>query len=380
MEFIDLATQQARIKGRIDARIAAVLKHGGYIMGPEVGELEHALSEFCGAKHSISCANGTDALLLALMALGVHPGDAVFCPSFTFAATAEVIPSLGATPVFVDCDPKTYNLDPASLARAVNRAKTLGLRPTAIIAVDLFGLPADYRAIQQIADAENLRMVSDSAQGFGSVYQGEKSGTLGDITTTSFFPAKPLGCYGDGGALFTNDDKLADYIRSCRVHGKGTHKYDNERIGMNSRLDTLQAAILCEKLAIFGDELIARNTIAKRYSNALSNQLITPFVPQGYVSSWAQYTVRLQEGSSRKTVMEKMKSAGVPTAVYYPRPLHQQTAYKDYPTDPAGLPVSEKLATEVFSLPMHPYLDRQSQDQVIDALKEAIGASANRKV
>ena len=208
MEFIDLATQQARIKGRIDSRIAAVLKHGGYIMGPEVGELEHALSEFCGAKHSISCANGTDALLLALMALGVHPGDAVFCPSFTFAATAEVIPPLSATPVFVDCDPKTYNLDPASLARAVNHAKTLGLRPTAIIAVDLFGLPADYHTIQQIADAESLRVISDSAQGFGSVYQGEKSGTLGDITTTSFFPAKPLGCYGDGGAILTNDSEL----------------------------------------------------------------------------------------------------------------------------------------------------------------------------
>lgn len=375
MQFIDLAAQQAKIKDKIDARIATVLEHGGYIMGPEVGEFESALSDFCGAKHSLGCANGTDALQLALMALGVQNGDAVFCPSFTFAATAEIVPSVNATPVFVDCDPKTYNLDPASLSRAIEHAKSLGLRPAVIIAVDLFGLPADYHAIREIADAENIRVISDSAQGFGSVYQGYKSGTLGDITTTSFFPAKPLGCYGDGGALFTDDDEIANYIRSFRVHGKGTHKYDNERIGMNSRLDTIQAAILCEKLAIFGDELKARQAVATRYTNALSNQLITPFVPDGYSSSWAQYTVRLQNSGLRDVVMAHMKDAGVPTTIYYPRPLHKQSAYKNFPIDPLGLPVSEQLAGEVFSLPMHPYLDEPSQDKVIAALESAITAA-----
>lgn len=370
MEFIDLAAQQDRLRERLDARIATVLAHGRYIMGPEVAELETALSEFCGAVHSLTCANGTDALLLALMALQARTGDAVLCPSFTFAATAEVVPSLGAVPVFVDCDPDTYNMDPTSLERGISHARALGLKPVAVIAVDLFGLPADYDAIGDIARAHDMALISDSAQGFGSVYKGQNAGTIGTFATTSFFPAKPLGCYGDGGALFCSDDGHAELIRSYRVHGKGTHKYDNTRIGMNSRLDTLQAAILCEKLAIFGDELARRQAVAARYAAGLSNVLVTPHVPEGLRSSWAQYTVRRRDGGSREAVMAALKAAGVPTAIYYPLPLHQQTAYRGFPTDPEGLPVCEALAQEVFSLPMHPYLNIEDQDRVMQALHD----------
>jgi dTDP-4-amino-4,6-dideoxygalactose transaminase len=372
MQFIDLAAQQLRIKDKIDARIAQVLAHGRYIMGPEVGELEDALSAFCGAKHSLTCANGTDALLLALMALNVRTGQAILCPSFTFAATAEVVPSLGAVPVFVDCDPDTYNINPASLERGIAHAKTLGLKPTVVISVDLFGLPADYDAIEEIVVCEGLKLITDSAQGFGGVYKGRRSGTIGDFCTTSFFPSKPLGCYGDGGALFTEDDEAAELIKSYRVHGKGGHKYDNQRIGMNSRLDTLQAAVLCEKIAIFADELERRNVVAQRYNAALSNILITPHVPDGLVSSWAQYTVRPRDGTSRETILESLKAAGVPTAVYYPLPLHMQTAYKVFPTDPNGLTVSEDIAAKVFSLPMHPYLTTQDQDKIISALYDCV--------
>lgn len=372
MQFIDLAAQQARIKAKLDQRIADVLAHGQYIMGPEVAELEKGLSEFCGARHSLTCANGTDALLLALMALGVRSGQAVLCPSFTFAATAEVVPSLGAVPVFVDCDPATYNMSPDSLERGIEHAKSLGLKPVAAIAVDLFGLPADYDAISAICLAHDLQVISDSAQGFGGVYKGRKSGTIGAFATTSFFPAKPLGCYGDGGALFCESDEHADLIRSYRVHGKGTHKYDNARIGMNSRLDTLQAAILCEKLAIFGDEITRRQAVADRYTAGLSNLLITPHVPEGLQSSWAQYTVRRSDGGSRDQLLDALRNAGVPSAIYYPLPLHQQTAYRDFPTDPNGLPVSEAMAREVFSLPMHPYLDPTDQDRVIDVLYDSL--------
>lgn len=372
MQFIDLAVQQLRIKDEIDARIARVLAHGHYIMGPEVDELEIALSSFCGAKHSLTCANGTDALLLSLMALNVRAGQAVLCPSFTFAATAEVVPTLGAVPIFVDCDPGTYNLDPTSLERSIAHAKSLGLKPTVVIAVDLFGLPADYDSIEEITGSEGLKLVSDSAQGFGSVYKGRKSGTIGDFCTTSFFPAKPLGCYGDGGALFTKVDEAAELIKSYRIHGKGEHKYDNQRIGMNSRLDTLQAAILCEKLAIFPSEIERRNAVAQGYSSALSNILKTPQVPDGLVSSWAQYTVRPRKQQPRETIIKNLQMAGVPTGVYYPLPLHMQTAYKNFPTDPAGLPVSERIASEVFSLPMHPYLTKLEQEKVINALYDCV--------
>lgn len=372
MQFIDLAAQQLRIKSRIDARIAQVLSHGEYIMGPEVEELEAALSTFCGAKHSLTCANGTDALLLALMALNVGPKHAVLCPSFTFAATAEVVPSLGATPVFVDCDPNTYNIAPASLESSIDHAKKLGLVPSVVITVDLFGLPADYDVIEEIVASEGMNLISDSAQGFGGVYKGRRSGAIGDLCTTSFFPAKPLGCYGDGGALFTDNDDFAEVIKSCRVHGKGNHKYDYQRIGMNSRLDTIQAAILCEKLQIFQDELDQRNRLAQAYTAALSNKLVTPHVPDGLVSSWAQYTVRPHDGHSRVAIMSHLREAGIPTAVYYPMPLHMQNAYKNFPTDPNGLLVSEELAAKVFSLPMHPYLTVQEQERVISAIYDCM--------
>ncbi len=370
--FIDLAAQQARIKDKIDARIQQVLSHGKYIMGPEVKELETKLADFCGAKYCISCANGTDALMLAVMALGAGRGDAVFCPSFTFAATAEAVYVMGAQPVFVDIDLATYNMDPASLERAIAHARAQGLTPKGIIPVDLFGLPADYDAIQAIAKREGLWVLGDSAQGFGGVYKGKTTGAIADITTTSFFPAKPLGCYGDGGAIFTDNEEMAKLMDSLRVHGKGSHKYDNERIGTNSRLDTLQAAILLEKLAIYADEIAARQIVAQRYTNALSNSFVTPHVPEGYGSVWAQYTLRVQEGQDREAIQAKAKEQGVPTVVYYPRPLHQQTAYQDALCDPEGLSQSEAAAKSVFSLPFHPYLDEATSNQVIAALKAAL--------
>ncbi|RKF12427.1 DegT/DnrJ/EryC1/StrS aminotransferase family protein [Roseovarius spongiae] len=373
MQFIDLAAQQARIRDRIDAAIAGVLERGQYIMGPEVAELETRLAEFCGAKHCVSCANGTDALQLALMALGVGPGDAVFAPSFTFAATAEVVPGTGATPVFVDIDRATYTMDPASLERAIAHARELGLAPRAVIPVDLFGLPAAYPALQAIADAQGVTLIGDSAQGFGGAVDGRMTGTFGALTTTSFFPAKPLGCYGDGGALFTDDGELAALLDSLRIHGKGREKYDNVRIGVNSRLDTLQAAILLEKLAIYEDEIEARQEVAARYTAALHNRFITPHVPEGYRSIWAQYTLRAEGARARDAAMTALKAQGVPSVIYYPRPLHAQTAYAGFPRDPAGLPESEAAAREVFSLPMHPYLEPQAQDRVIAALGGGAG-------
>jgi dTDP-4-amino-4,6-dideoxygalactose transaminase len=372
MEFIDLKAQQTRIRDRIDARIAAVLAHGGYIMGPEVAEFEAALAGFCGARHVVSCANGTDALELAMVVLGVGPGDAVFCPSFTFAATAEVVPATGATPVMCDINPVTYNLCPDSLRRAIGHACKIGLRPAVVTAVDLFGLPADYDAIEAICDEHGMKLIADSAQGFGSVYKGRASGTIGDIATTSFFPAKPLGCYGDGGAIFTEDDDLVELMRSLRVHGKGTDKYDNVRIGRNSRLDTLQAAILLEKLDIFADELDRRQRVAERYTAALSDMIDTPQVPEGLRSSWAQYTLRTRAGQDRTELLAALKTEGVPTVVYYPRPLHRQTAYAAFPCDPAGLPVCDAAASRVFSLPMHPYLARSDQDRIIETLQRLL--------
>lgn len=369
MEFIDLKAQQARIKEKLDTRIQSVLAHGNYIMGPEVRELEANLSAFCGAKHSLTCANGTDALHLALLALGAKAGDAVFCPSFTFAATAEIVPHVGATPVFVDVDETSFNMSLDSLKRCIVHAKELGLRPAGIIPVDLFGLAADYDAIEAVAREEGMWIIADSAQGFGANYKGRVTGSIGDIATTSFFPAKPLGCYGDGGAVFTSNDELAALIGSLRVHGKGTDKYDNVRIGVNSRLDTLQAAILLEKLAIYPDEIEARQVVAKRYSDALHNRFDVPFVPEGCRSVWAQYTLRAKTTEERAAVLENLKNAGVPSVVYYPMPLHQQTAYASYPKDPSGLPTSAQHAATVFSLPMHPYLDADTQAVVIDTLQ-----------
>lgn len=347
------------------------LDHGAYIMGPELGELEAKLAEFCGARHAIGCSNGTDAITLVLMAKNVGQGQAVFCPSFTFAATAEVVAFLGATPYFVDIEPETYNMDPASLKAAIGEAKEAGLKPVGVISVDLFGLPADYDLIEPIVRENGLWLLSDAAQGFGGVYKDRKVGTIGIATTTSFFPAKPLGCYGDGGAVFTDDDDLAALIRSLLFHGKGNDRYDNVRIGMNGRLDSLQAGILQEKLAIFPGEIEERNRIAARYNGGFENILVTPHVPEGSVSVWAQYTVRAP-GKDRDAIVAALKEKGVPTAIYYPKPLHQQTAYKHFPVTAGGLPISERVAQEVFSLPMHAYLDRETQDFIIDSVRSVL--------
>lgn len=372
--FIDLAAQQTRIRPELDRRIQAVLDHGHYIMGPEVRELEQKLAAFCGAKHALGVANGTDALQLALMALKAGPGDAVFCPAFTFAATAEIVPMTGATPIMVDVRRDSFNLDVESLKRAIGHAKELGLKPAGVIPVDLFGLPADYDAIEAVARENDMWIVADSAQGFGGSYKGRVTGSIGDIATTSFFPAKPLGCYGDGGAVFTDNDELRALVDSYRVHGKGTHKYDNERIGLNSRLDTLQAGILLAKFDVYADEIEARQRVANRYAERLGNLLITPEVPADCRSVWAQYTVRVHEGHDRDAMMAALKERGVPTVVYYPRPLHMQTAYAGFPRDPGGLSVSERLAGEVFSLPMHPYLDETTQSRIIDAVTDVATA------
>ena len=354
MQFIDLAAQYKHLKTKIDKRIQDVLDHGKYIMGPEVQELEEKLAEYVGVKHAITCANGTDALTLAMMVLNIGKGDAVFCPTFTFFATAEVIAYEGATPVFVDSDEATFNICPIDLEKRIQATIAEGkLTPKAIIAVDLFGLPANYPEIQKIADKYNLKLVEDAAQGFGGSINDKKAGSFGDIATTSFFPAKPLGCYGDGGAIFTNNDEYAELVKSYRVHGKGSDKYDNVRIGMNSRLDTIQAAILLEKLTEFPTELINRNKAADNYENTLAGKYKTPQVPKGYISSWAQYTL---VSDNRDVEMAKYKAQGIPTMIYYGTCMHQQTAFKQLGHTDEAFPVASKLAGSVFSLPMHPYL------------------------
>lgn len=370
--FIDLGAQRRRLGAAVDAAIMRVVDHGAYIMGPEVFALEKALSDFCGASHAISCSSGTDALALILMAKGVKPGDAVLCPSFTFAATAEVVAWLGASPVFVDVHAETFNLDHASLEQGLVTARAAGLRPVGVIAVDLFGQSADYDAIEPFCAAHGLWLLDDAAQSFGGSYKGRKIGTIGMATATSFFPAKPLGCYGDGGAVFTDDDALADVIRSLRVHGQNNEdKYDNQRIGMTGRMDTIQAAVLIEKLKIFADEIVARNAAAARYNEALAALVDVPRVPDDLVSVWAQYTILLR-GRDRTEFAARLKAQGIPTAIYYPRPLHQQTAYRRYPVAGNGLPVSDRLAGEVISLPMHPYLDEALQNRVIESVRAAL--------
>jgi dTDP-4-amino-4,6-dideoxygalactose transaminase len=337
-----------------------------------VRALEAELASFCGARHAVSCASGTDALVLVLMAKGIGPGDAVLCPSFTFCATAEVVALLGATPVFADVDEATFNIDPGSLERAIAKAKRLGLKPRAVIPVDLFGLPADYDAIAAIAAAEGIFILDDAAQAFGATYHGRPLGTFGLATTTSFFPAKPLGCYGDGGAIFTDDDELAALLVSLRVHGQSTtDKYDNVRVGLTGRLDTMQAAVLLEKMKIFPDEIAARNAAAERYGNALGNVAGVPRVPEGHTSVWAQYTIRVEPGR-RDGLAAALKAEGIPTAIYYPKPLHRQSAYQHFPYAEGGLPISDQLAAEVISLPMHAYLDEPTQDRIIDAVQRAL--------
>jgi UDP-2-acetamido-2-deoxy-ribo-hexuluronate aminotransferase len=370
--FIDVAAQRRRLGARIDTAVARVLEHCQFILGPEVRALEEALAAFCGARHVVTCASGTDALLLVLMAKGIGPGDAVICPSFTFCATAEVVALLGATPVFADVDEVTFNIAPDSAARAIEAARKAGLTPRMIIPVDIFGLPADFKAINALAAAEGLFVLDDAAQGFGGVVGNRRIGTLADATATSFFPAKPLGCYGDGGAVFTDDDEMRAILTSLRVHGHGTDKYDNVRIGLTARLDTIQAAILIEKLAIFADEIEARNRIAQRYAAGLADVVMVPTVPKGLTSVWAQYTIRLEPGT-RDAFASALKAEGVPTAAYYPKPVHRQTAYSHYPCAEGGLPVTDMLAEEVISLPMHAYLDEATQDRIIDAVRRAVG-------
>lgn len=370
--FIDLKAQQALIRPQIDAAVARVLDHGAYIMGPEVATFEKELAAFCGVKHVISCANGTDALTLGLMAKGVNAGDAVFVPSFTFAATAEVVALVGATAVFVDSRADTFNIDPDHLEIAIETAKKKGLNPACIIPVDLFGQPADYESIEAIAKANGLWIMADAAQSFGASYRGRKVGNIGDIATTSFFPAKPLGCYGDGGAVFTNNDETAAILRSLRVHGQGNDKYDNVRIGMNGRLDTVQAAILSEKLKIFPQEIIDRQKTADIYDDILRDVVQTPHVRSDSTSVWAQYTVVLPEGTNRAAVMEALKEAGVPTMVYYVKPLHQQKAYAHYPIAGSGLPACENLAARVLSLPMSGYVSADDAAYVANTLKHIL--------
>jgi len=372
--FIDVASQRRRLGHSIDEAVARVLAHCQFINGPEVTQLEAALAAFSGAKHVVTCASGTDALLMVLMAKNVGRGDAVLCPSFTFCATGEAVALAGATPVFVDVDEATFNIDVNSLKRGIATAKRLGLKPRAVIPVDLFGQSADHDAIGAIAQAEGLFVLDDAAQAFGASYKGRRLGTFGLVTATSFFPAKPLGCFGDGGAILTDDAELAETLRSIRVHGQGSDKYDNVRLGLTGRLDTLQAAILLEKLKIFEDEIAARNKVAQRYAQGLGNVVTVPYLASGATSVWAQYTIRLPAGTDRNAFAAALKAQGIPTAIYYPKSMHQQTAYRDYPVADGGLPVCEKLSEDVISLPMHAYLDEPTQERIIKAVRGALSS------
>jgi UDP-2-acetamido-2-deoxy-ribo-hexuluronate aminotransferase len=376
--FIDLLAQRRRLGDRIDRAVMKVIDSGAFVMGPEVKQFEQKLAAFCGAANGISCANGTEAIALPLMAWGLRTGDAVYCPSFTFTATAEVVPWLGASPVFVDIDPATYNIDPVHLEASIEETLKLGrLKPKAIIAVDLFGQSADYPAIAAIAAKYGLKLIADSAQGFGCTLNGLHPVHWAHVATTSFFPAKPLGAYGDGGAIVTNDAKLAEELDSLRVHGKAVAsdlqgrtfdhdpKYLAMRIGMNSRLDTIQAAILIEKLAVFGEEIEARNRIAARYNERLAPAARVPHVIEGGVSTWAQYTIEI---ANRDGLAAALRAKGIPSAVYYPVPMHKQAPYARFPLGPGGLPVTEAKAEAVISLPMHPDLDEATQDRIIAAV------------
>lgn len=375
IEFIDLKAQRQRIGKAMDEAILKVVHDGNYILGEQVAQFEAGLASFCGAKHAIAVANGTDALILVLEALGIGPGDAVICPSFTFAATAEVVAWMGATPIFAEIDEATYNLDPAAIAAAIETARKHELTPKALISVDLFGQACDYESIEALCERNGLVLIADSAQGYGARYKGRIAGGIGAFATTSFFPAKPLGCYGDGGAILTNSDEYAELLRSLRFHGKGSYKYDNVRVGVNSRLDTIQAAVLIEKLKVFAEEIEKRQIVAQRYTEALKDLVTTPYVMPDCVSTWAQYTIRV-DADRRDAFQEALKAKGVPTTVYYPKPLHLQTAYRHFPVAGNGLPISERVAREVVSLPMHPYLDEETQDYIIAAVREALALSA----
>ncbi len=376
VQFIDLKTQYQRLQVEIDAGIRRVLEHGAYIMGPEIGELEAGLSAFCGARHSISCSSGTDALLLGLMACEVGPGDAVFTTPFTFFATAEVIALLGATPVFVDIDERTFNLDPNRLDEAIRQVVSAGrLTPRGIIPVNLFGLPADYDAINAIAAEHQLFVFEDTAQGFGGEYKCRKSGTLGDLSATSFYPPKPLGCYGDGGAVFTSDDSLAEKIRSIRVHGEGVDKYDNIRVGLNARMDSIQAAVLKSKLTVFADEIEQRQRVAQNYQEALAGLVEIPWIPADCKSVWAQYSVL---SDHRQALRSALQASGIPTVVYYPTPCHLSTAFRNLGYRRGDMPVAESVSGRIFSLPMHPYIEDDFAGQVAAALRSVVCKGSGR--
>jgi dTDP-4-amino-4,6-dideoxygalactose transaminase len=369
--FIDLQAQRRRLGAPLEAAIKAAVEGGQWILGPQVAQFEKDIAAWAGVKHAIACANGTDALLLILRAWDIGPGDAVFVPAFTFAASAEVVALAGASPVFVDVLSDTFNMDPASLEAAIALVKKEGkLKPRAVMPVDLFGQPADYPALEPIIRREGLKLLCDTAQGFGGLLDGKRAGAIGDAAATSFFPAKPLGCYGDGGACFTNDGDLKDKLLSLRMHGQGSDRYEHVHVGMNSRLDTIQAAILIEKLKIFDDEIEKRNAVAQRYNDAFagSNRIKTPVVIDGAVSTWAQYTLQVAD---RAKFQAGLKEKGVPTAVYYPIPLSRQRAYAAYPSAPT--PVSEALSGHVVSLPMHPYLEPATQDRIIAAVLASAG-------
>ncbi len=369
IDFIDLKAQQRRIRTSLDQRIAKVLDHGAYIMGPEIAELEGVLAKYVGVKHCIACASGTDALLMPLMAYGIGPGDVMFTSPFTFIATAEVVALLGASVVYVDIDPKTYNIDPAKLDESITKflKNPAGKKAKGIIPVDLFGQTAEYDPIEQIAKKHGLFVLQDAAQSFGAIYRGKKAGSSGDVGATSFFPAKPLGGYGDGGAIFCNDDGMMQKLRSIRVHGQGSDKYNNIRIGINGRLDTMQAAILLAKMEIFEEEIGLRNKVAARYSEKLKGKIVTPFIEKHCISAWAQYSLQTEH---RDEMLKKLKSRGVPTAVYYPKPLHLQDAFKHLGYSRGDFPVSERIADSIFSIPMHPYLNEPDQDYIVNAILE----------
>ena len=370
--FIDLAQQQARIRDKIDAGLTAVLNHGAYIMGPEVSALESRLGDWTKATHNISCSSGTDALLLALHGLELQPDQGVIVPSFTFAASAEVMPTMGAIPIFAEVEADSFNLDPNKLEAALVAGKAANIDVVGIIGVGLFGQPANYDAIRTFANAHDLWLIDDAAQSFGAQWQGRPVGQLADVTCTSFFPAKPLGAYGDGGAVFTDDDKIADIIRSCRIHGMGKDKYENIRIGMTGRLDSMQAVVLDAKLDIFEEELVLRQAVADRYQTLIGDVVDTPRLAAGATSSWAQYCIKLPKTSNRDHVIKHLGASGVPTAIYYPIPMHQQPPYKAFPQSQCGLGVTLDLCRRVLALPMHPYLEEAQQQHIAAELRNAL--------
>lgn len=370
IQFIDLKTQYQRLQADINTGIQSVLERGTYIMGPEISELEARLSTFCGARHAITCSSGTDALLLGLMACDVGPGDAVFTTPFTFFATAEVIMMLGAKPVFVDIDARTFNMDPNRLDEEVRRVKAEGrLTPRGIVPVNLFGLAPDFDAIDVIAKDHQLFTLEDTAQGFGGEYKGRISGSFGDISATSFYPPKPLGCYGDGGAVFTSDDVLADKMRSIRIHGQGADKYDNIRIGLNARMDTIQAVVLLAKLAIFREEIELRQQVAQNYTDALEGLVETPYIPEGCKSVWAQYSVL---SDHRELIQSALKAQGIPSVVYYPLPCHLSGALKNLGYKQGDMPESESVSRRILSLPMHPYVEDGFAGKVAEIIAESL--------